>query len=226
MRVLVVEDDLKISSFLKQSLEREGLVVDCSDNGRNGLFKALNNNYGLIILDISIPELSGQAILKEIRLRDVNIPIIMITAQHELESKISMFDNGADDYITKPFQIEEVIIRIKALLRRTTDKKDNEHFIKIDNLVIDTNRRLVHRDNNKITLSKKEYDLLIFLTQHRGKIVTRNTILEQVWQNHLDILPTTIDVHVCWLRNKIDLPHLKPLVHTERGVGYMLDDTK
>ena len=223
MRILLVEDDITISSFLKKSFQEEGHTVDTTDDGTIGLSQAKCRHYDIILLDISVPGLSGREICKQLRLFGNKTPIIMLTAQHEVSTKVELLTNGADDYVTKPFSCTELIARMHAVLRRSSPEIEDENDLCIADLSIDTSKRLVKRNNTVISLSKKEYELLIYMINNRGKVLSRTNMLEEVWNEPLDVLSTTIDVHMCWLRKKIDTNSKKKLIHTIPGVGYKFE---
>lgn len=221
MKILLVEDDVKISSFIKKGLEEEAFVVDVSFDGKDGLYLGQIYDYDLIILDIMLPSLDGLEICKELRKSKKNLPILMLTAKSNIEDKIKGFDYGADDYLQKPFFFAELIARIKALLRR--NHFNNENTLLIDNLSIDLVSREIKRDNQNIDLSMKEYELLILLIKNRGKIVTSTHIAETLWNIEQTTSSNVINVFIHHLRQKIDFGTQKKLIKTIRGAGYKID---
>lgn len=222
MKILLVEDDEKISKFIKKGLEEESFTVDNTYDGKEGLYLALIYKYDLIILDLMLPSLDGFSICQKIREKNPNVPILMLSAKSQLEDKLKGFDCGTDDYLEKPFFFDELIVRIKALLRRK--HFDNENLITIDNLKIDLVSREVKRENKIIDLSKKEYELLILLVKNKNKVVTSTVIAEKIWNLQESTSSNVINVFIYHLRNKIDFKNQKKLIKTIRGSGYKLEE--
>ncbi len=221
MRILVVEDDKKVAGFIQQGLQQESHAVDVALDGETGLHQAESYEYDLIILDLMLPRVPGLEILRHIRAKNAHLPVLILTAKSDLQDRVKGLDSGADDYLSKPFAYAELSARVRALLRRAT--KDDVK-LRIADLEIDTITRVVKRAGRRIELKPKEYALLEYLLRNAGCAVTRNMIVEHVWDIHFDAVSNVVDVHINWLRNKIDRGFSPPLIHTMRGVGYMLTD--
>jgi heavy metal response regulator len=221
MRILVVEDEKKVASFIKKGLQQEGYAVDAVHDGQDALQSATSFDYDLIILDLMLPKRLGLDVLRELRTKKPNLPVLVLTAKGALEDKVAGLDAGADDYLIKPFAFAELSARIRALLRRGTQENTRLH---IADLEIDTAARQVRRAGQVIDLKMKEYALLEFLLRNANRAVTRTMIVEHVWDIHFDSVSNVVDVHINSLRNKIDKGFQPPLIHTIRGVGYMLSD--
>ena len=220
MRVLVVEDHKKISSFIVKGLKAESYAVDVAYDGDEGLAMAQMDEYDLIILDIMLPEKSGYEVTKQLREYSIKTPILMLTAKDELEDKVKGLDLGADDYLTKPFMFEELLARIRALFRRGGMSSGSK--LSIADLTLDPVTHDVFRSNKKIELTAKEYGLLEYLLRTKGRIATRTTIIEHVWDLHFDSDTNLVDVYIRYLRRKIDDNFEPKLIHTVRGVGYLM----
>ncbi|KKR05721.1 MAG: Two component transcriptional regulator, winged helix family [candidate division WS6 bacterium GW2011_GWF2_39_15] len=221
MRILIVEDDLTISKNLRTFLERSSYVVDVARHGNEGLERALNEEYDLVILDWMLPGKNGIEICHEIRKSGKTVPVIMLTAKSQVEDKVEGLDVGADDYLTKPFEMSELLARVRALLRR----KYTQHrsgVIEAANLIIDTNSHIVKRGDKILELSVREYALLEYLASNMGIAMSREDILTHVWDENIDLFTNTVDVHIRYLRKKIDVGSKKKLIKTVKGVGYML----
>ena len=223
MRVLVVEDEPKISALITNNLKSEGYVVDSVHDCKNGFLKATSVEYDLIIVDINLPDGNGLDLCKKIRLQKIKTPVIIITGEDGIDTKLHAFHSGIDDYIVKPFSLQELHARMRAILRRVHDNDEMNDIITVGDLTIDISKRLVTRAGKNIHLPNKQYILLLFLAQNKGRALPRSTILEHVWKKNFDLLETTVDVHVCYLRNKIDKGFDTPLIHTVHGSGYKLD---
>ena len=224
MRILVIEDEKKIASFIQRGLKEEHYAVDIAYNGEEGLYLAETNPYNLIVLDIMLPGKDGIFICRELRKKHINTPILMLTARDALEDKVSGLDSGADDYMTKPFAFEEFLARVRSLLRRGAESKAN--ILKVGDLEIDQLTHKVRRGDKDIVLSSKEYAFLLFLMLHAGEVVTRTMISEQVWNEDFDSFTNVIDVYVKHLRDKVDKGFALPLIHTVRGSGYRLSEER
>jgi heavy metal response regulator len=222
MRILVIEDEKKVSEFIKRGLKEEGYAVDVASDGENGLFQAMEIAYDLILLDIMLPKLDGISLCKKLRANNIQTPLIMITARDSVKDKITGLDSGADDYITKPFSFEELLARIRALMR----KERNQHPTKLQvaDLSLDLVSHKVWRGKEEIILTAKEYSLLEYFMRNAGTIITRTMISEHVWDINFDTFTNVIDVYVNYLRNKIDKGRIKKLIHTIRGRGYILKE--
>ena len=222
MNILVVEDEKKLSDILKKALIGEKFLVDIAEDGEEGLDKALKNNYSLIILDVMLPKKDGMAVCKELRNRHVHTPIIMLTARTTIEDRVTGLDLGADDYLTKPFGIEELFSRIRAVLRR---RKTTEALaLKIGDLIVDTKKHEVSRAGKVIPLTPKEYRILDLLIRNQGEALSRQKLIDVVWGPNFKETNNELNVHMRYLRRKVDSPPLKPLIHTVRGVGYILKE--
>lgn len=221
MRILIIEDEKEIVNFIKKGLESEHFAVDVAHEGEKGLWYAKTNDYDVVILDIMLPEKDGIEICKELRKFKKSVPIIMLTVKNELDDKLKAFDAGADDYLTKPFSFEELLARIRALLRRGKVLKDDK--LKIANLTLDTKKHIVIRGGKPIKLSKKEFALLEYFMRNVETVLTRAMMLEHVWDMNADPFTNTVDVHVRLLREKIDKKHKRKLIHTVHGYGYKID---
>ena len=222
MRILVVEDEHKIANSIKKGLEQETYAVDVAYDGTGGYDLAVGENYDVIILDLMLPGMDGLEICRKLRSGKIHTPVLILTAKGQLEDKIKGLNSGADDYLTKPFAFEELLARIRALLRRPT--KTDGVILKAEGLCLDTQNFEVKRANKLIKLSAKEYALLEYLLRHPNQTLTKDQIIGHVWNYDADILPNTVEVYIGYLRKKIDRPFNKksPLIHTIRGFGYRL----
>jgi len=220
MRILVVEDEHKLANFIKKGLEAERFVVDVAEDGQRGVGLALAHDYDLLILDLMLPKLSGTDVLARARAQRPNLPILILTARDALPDKLMHFEQGCDDYLTKPFAFAELVMRAKALLRRgATQKRDQ---LQVSDLVLDRLGRKVTRAGKTIDLTVKEFVLLEYLMANEGQVCSRNMIIEHVWDQSFDSFTNIVDVYIRYLRNKIDRNFEPPLIHTVRGVGYVL----
>lgn len=221
MRILVVEDDKKVAGFIQKGMQQECHAVDVAYDGDTAVFQLENFEYDLVILDIMLPRLSGIDVLRRIRPSHPHLPVLILTAKSDLQDKVQGLDSGADDYLVKPFAYAELSARVRALLRRAS-KEDVR--LRVADLEMDTTTRLVKRAGRAIDLKPKEYALLEFLLHNAHCPVTRTMIVEHVWDIHFDAVSNVVDVHINWLRNKIDKGFSLPLIRTMRGVGYVLTD--
>jgi DNA-binding response OmpR family regulator len=220
MRILVIEDEAKVASFIKRALEEESYAVDLRADGVQGLDLALSDSYDLIVIDLMLPGLPGLEVLKRLREEKIQAPVLILTAQSQVDQKVKGLDAGADDYLTKPFAIDELLARVRALLRRGA--ADAPGVLQIDDLVLNPATREVTRGGQRIDLTLKEYALLEYFMRHAGRVLTRPMISEHVWNQDFDTFTNVIDVYVNYLRNKIDRGRGRKLIHTVRGSGYML----
>jgi DNA-binding response OmpR family regulator len=222
MRMLVVEDEHKIAGAIKRGLEQESYAVDLAYDGTDGLSSALTEEYDVIVLDRMLPGLlDGADICKEIRAKGIRTPVIMLTAKDKVEDRVGGLNAGADDYLIKPFAFEELLARIRALLRRPQDHVGN--LLALDDLSLDTHTYEVKRAGRKIQLSQREFALLEYLMRNQNRILSKANIISHVWDYDADILPNTLEVYIGYLRNKIEKPFRGPeLIHTVRGFGYKL----
>lgn len=224
MKILVIEDDVKIASSIKRGLEQESYNVEIASDGESGFDMATMSNYDVILLDLMLPKIDGLTVCKMLREEDVHTPILMLTAKSEVEDKVIGLDSGADDYLAKPFSFDELVARIHALSRRP--QKTQPTILKLDSLSIDTSVFKVMRDGKEIVLSKTEYMLLLYLLKNAHQTLTKQRIVDHVWKFDADVLPNTVEVYIGYLRNKIDkpFPKSKKLIRTIRGFGYKLTD--
>jgi heavy metal response regulator len=220
MRILVIEDEQKVANFIKRGLKEEGYSVDVAYDGEEGYLLAKDNEYDVIILDIMLPKMDGITLCKKLRAEKIFTPILMLTAKDSVKDKVVGLDSGANDYLTKPFSFEELLARIRVLLRK--DQTATPTKLKVDDLVLDLLTHKVSRAGKEIPLTNKEYALLEYLMRNAGSIVTRTMISEHVWDINFDTFTNVIDVYINYLRNKIDKGYKKKLIHTIRGRGYMI----
>jgi heavy metal response regulator len=221
VRVLFVEDDKSIAHFVQKGLRESYFAVDIAYDGEEGLYLALHERYDLLILDIMLPKMDGVEILKSIRERGIDTPAIFLTAKDREKDIIAGLNSGADDYIVKPFSINELLARARAILRRV--EKERATKLELEDLTVDLNTHKVFRGGKRVDLTPKEYALLEYLMRNEGQILTRTMISESIWDYHFDSMTNVIDVHVYNLRNKIDKGFKPKLLHTIRGVGYVLE---
>jgi len=222
MRILIVEDEKIIAKNLKKGLSEEGYSVDSAYDGEEGGFMAETEPYDLIILDIMLPKADGITILKNLRKQGIKTPVLMLTAKDAVSDKIKGLDTGADDYLTKPFDFDELLARVRALLRRKGEVKSA--IIRIGDMEIDTAGHQVRRGGKDIQLSAREYALLEYLAYNGGKVVSRTDISEHIYEYDFDLDSNVIDVYINFLRNKIDKGFEAKLIHTVRGAGYILKE--
>ncbi len=220
MRVLVVEDEKMLAELVKSGLEDEGYSVDVAYDGQEGLFLAENEPVDIIVLDIMLPKLSGMDLLKTIREKNIKTPVLLLTAKSDIEDKVTGLNSGADDYLTKPFSFDELLARLKAVLRRKFDVADN--ILKIDDLVINLAAHEVRRGDKEIELTSKEYALLEYLAINSSRLLSRTQIVEHIYNYDFDLDSNVVDVLITRLRKKIDKDFDKKLIHTVRGAGYMI----
>ena len=221
MRVLLVEDDVRIASFVAKGLRENSYAVDHVTDGEEAVYKAHVSPYDLLLLDINIPSSNGFEVCRRIRAAGGDMPILMLTARDAVEDRIAGLDCGADDYLIKPFEFSELLARLRALLRRHREIRAEK--IVIDDLEIDTRSQTVTRGGTGVALTAKEYSLLEFLAVNKGRVLGREEIAEHVWDERFDPFSNLIEVYIKRLRNKIDLEQTRPLIHTRRGAGYILD---
>lgn len=222
MRILIIEDDRKIANAIKKGLEQESYSVDIAFDGEDGIGFVMTVDYDLIILDRMLPgQIDGIGICKTIRKKGQKVPILILTAKDKIEDRVEGLNAGADDYLVKPFAFEELLARIKALLRRPNHNLGT--LLKVENLTLDTLKFKVKRGKKDITLSSTEFQLLEYLMRNPDRILTKDNIIEHVWDYDADILPNTVEVYIGYLRNKIDKSFSSPeLIHTARGFGYKI----
>ena len=222
MRILLVEDDEKLASYIKKGLTEEQYAIDVYHDGISGVYWAKEINYDLILLDIMLPQKDGIAVCKEIRAQKIMTPVIMLTAKDTVAEKIKGLDVGADDYLTKPFSFDELLARIRALLRRSQHYK--AQTLKVADLELDPASHKVTRAGQEITLTGKEYALLEYLMRNIGRVVTETNIIDHVWDMQAESFTNVVGVYIHYLRNKIDKGFEKKLIHTVRSLGYVMKD--
>ena len=224
-KILIVEDEKKIARIMELEITHEGYEAEVVYNGKDGIEELKNDDYDLLILDIMLPGLDGIEVCNRIR-KFSEIPIIMVTAKDSTRDKVKGLDTGADDYITKPFEAEELMARIRAQLRREKDNEKNaeKNILKIDDLVMDKDKYTVSREGDNIELTKKEYDLLKYFLKNKDIVLSRDQLLEAVWGYDYVGQTNIVDVYIRYLRSKIDDPYDKKLIKTVRGVGYVIRD--
>lgn len=220
MRVLIVEDEHKIANSIKKGLEHENYAVDVVYNGKDGLDYATTEEYDLIILDLLLPEIDGVDICKNLRKEGIHTPVLILTAKGQIDDKVVGLDSGADDYMVKPFAFSELFARVRALLRRP--KNNSGLVLKVDNLTLDPSSFEVKKDKKTIHLSAKEFALLEYLMRHPDQIITKEQIINHVWDYDSDVMPNSVEVYIKHLRDKIDLPFKAQLIKTVRGFGYSI----
>jgi len=223
MRLLIVEDDSKIASFIKKGLEEAGFSVEVAGDGMTGLEMALQEEFDLFIIDLMLPGLDGFSLIEEMRKRGLSAPILVLSAKRAVEDRVRGLEIGSDDYLTKPFAFEELLARVRALLRRRATFQELT-VLKVADLELDLLRREVRRAGKRIELSNKEFQILEYLMRNAGRVLTRMQILSHVWGYHFDPSTNVVEVHICRLREKIDKGFSKKLLHTVRGAGYVLKE--
>jgi heavy metal response regulator len=222
MRILVIEDEGKVAEFIRSGLAQEHYAVDIARDGVKGLYLAESVNYDLVILDLMLPGMPGLELLKKLRIKKTGVPVLILTAKGEVNDKVAGLDSGANDYLVKPFAFAELSARVRALLRRDTLQSGSA--LRYAGLELDTAAHTVMRAGREIDLKPKEFALLEYLLRNAGRSVTRTMILEHVWDIHFDSVSNVVDVHINSLRNKMDKDFQPQLIHTIRGVGYVLKD--
>jgi DNA-binding response OmpR family regulator len=224
MKVLLVEDEENVASFIKKGLRNEGFDIDIAYDGMMGWRLYDNNQYDIVILDINLPKINGFDLCREIKNMEKSQPILLLTALDSITDKESGFEAGADDYLVKPFEFRELVLRIRALIRRGKSFENTGKTIQIDDLVLNTAARIVTRGGNRINLTAREYTLLEYLMLNTGKVVSRVDISEKVWDIRFDTNTNVIDVYINYLRKKIDSGYSRKLLHTVIGMGYMIKE--
>lgn len=222
MRLLLIEDDPKLSRLLVRGLREEGFAVDATADGDDGAWRAVENEHDAVILDVNLPGMDGFSVLEKIRAAGRRTPVLMLTARGALQDRLRGFNGGADDYLTKPFDFEELLARIHALLRRAAPEPDT--VLRAGDLMLDPQKREVKRASQAVELTAKEFAILEYLLRHKGRVISRTTLSEHAWDENFDAMSNVVDVTVYRLREKIHA-HGPPLVHTVRGAGYVLRET-
>jgi two-component system, OmpR family, response regulator len=220
MKVLVIEDDRTVGQYVRRGLEEHGYTTDLVDDGMEGLRLGSGGRYDLIVLDLRLPEMSGLEVLRTLRDREITTPILVLTAQDAVDWKVQALRMGADDYVTKPFAFEELLARVEALGRRPKEIRDP--VLRVGDLALDVASREVRRAGARIELTPKEYTVLEYLMRHPGRVMSRTLITEYAWDYHFDPGTNVVDVVINRLRKKIDAGHERKLLHTVRGVGYVV----
>lgn len=224
MKILVVEDEPKLASFVRKGLEEQACEVDVAFDGQVGRNMALNNLYDVIIMDINLPKMNGFDVVQSIRREQNRTPVLMLTAMGSVDDKLTGFEAGADDYLVKPFEFRELMARLRALTKRSSDVGMQTNVLRIADLELDLNEKIARRGDKRIDLTAKEFGLLEYLMRNRGRVVSRIDIAEKVWDIHFDTGTNVIDVYVNFLRKKIDKDFPHKLIHTVIGMGYMLKE--
>ncbi len=221
MRILVIEDEKKVAHFIEKGLREHAFTVDVAHDGEDGFFMATGEEYDCIVLDILLPKMDGYELLRAIRSRSIKTPVIFLTAKDAVDDRVKGLELGSDDYLVKPFVFAELLARIRVLLRRGKEKRVDK--LKVGDLSLNLLTRTVARAGKKIELTPKEYSLLQYLMENRGRVLTRTMISESVWGYDFDTFTNVIDVHINALREKVDRSFPTRLIHTVRGVGYVLE---
>jgi len=224
MKVLVVEDEPKLASFVKKGLEEQKCEVDLAYDGRAGRTLALSRSYDVIVLDINLPKLGGLNLARAIRDKQVQTPILMLTALGSVDDKLAGFEAGADDYLVKPFEFRELMARLRALHKRSAEGAISVRLLRVADLELNLNEKIARRGGKRIDLTAKEFGLLEYLMRNRGRVVSRVDIAEKVWDIHFDTRTNVIDVYVNFLRKKVDKDFPTKLIHTVIGMGYMMKE--
>lgn len=224
MKILVVEDEPKLASFVKKGLEEQSCEVDVAFDGQIGRTMALSNNYDVIVLDVNLPKINGLDLAQALRGEQIKTPILMLTAMGSVDDKLAGFEAGADDYLVKPFEFRELMARLRALFKRGSEASTQVNILRIADLELDLNEKIARRAGKRIELTAKEFGLLEYLMRNRGRVVSRVDIAEKVWDIHFDTGTNVIDVYVNFLRKKIDKDFSTKLIHTVIGMGYMLKE--
>ncbi|MEQ8530767.1 MAG: response regulator transcription factor [Imperialibacter sp.] len=223
MNILLVEDEAKVASFIKQGLEEQGYVVDLATDGQMGLTLFLKGSYDVAVLDVIVPFISGVELCRAIKNNKPSLPVIMLTALGTTEDKVNGFEAGADDYLVKPFEFRELLLRLKALTRRSQREEVVSHVLTVADLTLDLDKKVAHRGNKQIDLTAKEFGLLEYLMRNKGRVVSKIDISEKVWDIDFDTGTNVVEVYINILRKKIDRDFEDKLIHTRIGMGYIFE---
>jgi len=221
LRVLIVEDDRKIASFIMKGLKQTGFAVDHADNGEDGLLLAKQGVYDAAVIDIMLPRMDGISLIEELRRGKTNLPVIILSAKCSVDDRVKGLESGGDDYVTKPFAFSELLARLQSLIRRSGNNAEPSH-LSVGDISMDLLAREVIRDGRRIDLQQKEFSLLEYLMRNAGRVVSKNMIMEHVWDYSYEPQTNVVDVLVCRLRNKLDQDFEERVIHTIRGMGYVL----
>lgn len=224
MEILLLEDDVELATEIGKFFKTKNIVCDTVYDGYLVLKQLHLKQYDIAILDINVPGMNGLEVCSQLRAINKNIPILMLTAFGEIEEKVSAFNNGADDYMVKPFHFEELLVRVNALIRRSNKPQVTYTTIELDDLLIDVDNMLVKRKDIIISLTPKEFKLLLILAEAKGKVLSKKAIADRLWEDHIETNYSTIEVYINFLRNKIDKKYANKLIHTKVGFGYFLKD--
>lgn len=224
MNILIVEDEQKVAAFIKKGLEVHGFEVEVAFDGQIGLRKGQSHSYDLIILDVNLPIINGFEVCKQLRESNIKTPILMLTALGTTKDKVMGFDLGADDYLVKPFEFEELLARVKALIKRARAAPLLETTLKVADLELNSESKVVTRNGKPIELTAKEFLLLEYLMRNKGKVLSRADIAEKIWDISFDTGTNVIDLYIFYLRKKIDKDFTPKLIHTQVGMGYVLKE--
>ncbi|MGD9160993.1 MAG: response regulator transcription factor [Desulfobacteraceae bacterium] len=223
MRILLIEDDKKIASFVTKGLKESGFVVDHASDGEAGLNLALSESYDAAVVDIMLPKLDGLTLIEQLRANNIKTPVLILSAKQSVEDRVKGLQTGSDDYLTKPFAFSELLARIHALIRRGSNLSD-PRILEIADLSVNFLTHEVIRNNEKIELQPREYALLVYLLRNKERIVSKTMIMEHVWDYNFDPQTNVVEARMCRLRDKLDKPFEKKLIHTVRGVGYVIKE--
>jgi two-component system, OmpR family, response regulator len=223
MRILLIEDDVKVASWVTRGLKEAGFAVDLAADGEEGLHKALTETYDTAIVDIMLPKLDGLSLIEELRRQKVSTPILILSAKRSVDDRVQGLQRGSDDYLTKPFALSELLARVQALIRRASATSEPNSLV-VGDLSLDLITRVVRRGDKEIPLQPKEFALLEYLARNAGKVVSRTMIMEHVWDYNFDPMTNVVDARICKLRDKVDKDFGTKLLHTVWGAGYVLKE--
>ncbi|APG27573.1 DNA-binding response regulator [Syntrophotalea acetylenivorans] len=225
MRILLVEDDVRTAQFIKKGFTQAGFAVDCAADGMEGLFMAEDGLYDVAVIDIMLPKLDGLTLIERLRKQRINTPILVLSAKNTVDDRVLGLQTGGDDYLVKPFAFTELLTRVQALLRRS-QAREEPTTLTVSDLTLDIVKRKVFRGEMEIELQQREFSLLEYLMRNEGRVVSKTMIMEHVWDYNFDPESNVVESRICRLRDKVDLPRFRKLIHTVRGAGYLLEDKK